>query len=110
MGAEKLPVFFRMPTGFVRRKGTSQMNIEQRNLQITILRREGGTWDIKEFVKLGSIRTEISKKPPYPEHILLLGHHEENTILRALGIKEKNFTITHVEADSKDLPYKPHFI
>ena len=88
-----------------------QIAENRRNLKMTVLCREGGTWHQAEVEKLvRGLTTEVSKNPKYPEYLVLFGHHTKAETLRALGGGQAYTATEVIGMDNKDLPFIPRFV
>ena len=88
-----------------------QIEENRRNVKMTVLRREGGTWQSWEIGNLvNNLMTEISHHPQHPEHLVVFGHYSKERALKAHG-GGLAFTATQITGiQSKELPFMPGFI
>jgi hypothetical protein len=87
-----------------------QIAENRRNLKMTVLRREGGTWHRSEVGKLvNSLKTEVSEHLRHPEYLVLFGHHTKDATLKALGGGQTYTATEIVGTDNKGLPFVPEF-
>lgn len=87
-----------------------QVAENRRNLKMTVLRREGGTWHQSEVGKFtNGLMTEVSGHPQHPEYLVLFGHHTKAATLKALGGGQAYTATEIVGTDNKELPFVPGF-
>lgn len=87
-----------------------QIAENRRNLKMTVLRRQGGTWHQSEVSKLvNGLMTEVSERPQYPEYLVLFGHYIKDKTLKTLGGGQAYIATKIVGTDNKDLPFVPGF-
>lgn len=83
----------------------------RRNLKVTVLHREGGTWHPSEISKLvNGLTTEASQLPQFPEHVILFGHHSKEETLRAIGGGQAYTATQVVGTHDASLPFVPGFV
>jgi cytochrome c-type biogenesis protein CcmH/NrfG len=88
-----------------------QIAENRRTIKMTVLRREGGTWNRSEVSKLvNGLTTEASQHPQHPEHLVLFGHYTKDATLKALDGGQAYTATQIVGNDNKDLPFVPGFV
>lgn len=87
-----------------------QVADSRRNLKMTVLRREGGTWHRVEVSRLANgLMTEVTEHPHHPEYLILFGHHTKEAISKTLGDGQTYTVSAIVGADNKELPFASGF-
>ncbi|MDD5464095.1 MAG: hypothetical protein PHP62_03020 [Candidatus Moranbacteria bacterium] len=88
-----------------------QIEENRQKVKMTILRREGGTWQTWEVSNLAcGLMTEVSQHPQHPEFLVVFGHYTKEQTLKAHGGGLAYNAIEIIGISDPRLPFIPSFV
>lgn len=87
-----------------------QLKENRNKLKMTVLYRQGGTWNQSEIEKLvNGLTTEVSQHFQHPEYLILFGQHTKEMTLEVLGGGKAYTAFPAIGMDNEKLPFTPRF-